>query len=88
MLDILFVTYNSEKWLEPCIRSLAESDYDRKQVTLNFYDNHSGDATCDRLAQLKEEYGSVFAAFRIGQAEDNPGFGAGNNRAAAMGSGE
>ena len=88
MLDILFVTYNSEKWLEPCIRSLAESDYDRKQVTLNFYDNHSGDATCDRLAQLKEEYGSVFAAFRIGQAEDNPGFGTGNNRAAAMGDGE
>ena len=88
MLDILFVTYNSEKWLEPCVRSLANSDYNLKQVTLNFYDNHSGDGTLGRLAGLKDEYGSVFAAFRIGQAEYNMGFGTGNNRAAAMGDGE
>ena len=88
MLDILFVTYNSEKWLEPCIKSLVESEYDLKQVTLNFFDNHSKDKTLSRLAKLKEKNESVFAAFRIGQAEYNMGFGAGNNRAAAMGDGE
>ena len=88
MLDILFVTYNSEKWLEPCIRSLADSDYDLKQVTLNFYDNKSRDGSPERLESLKQEYESVFAAFRIDRADSNRGFGAGNNRAAAMGSGE
>ena len=27
-LDILFVTYRSEKWIEGCVSSLAASDYD------------------------------------------------------------
>lgn len=88
MLDILIVTYNSEKWLEPCIRSIAKSDYDLKQISLIIYDNCSQDETLESLARLKDKYESAFAAFRIGKAEYNLGFGAGNNRAAAMGNGE
>ena len=32
--DIVFVTYNSEKWLEGCIKSILNSDYDLKNIFL------------------------------------------------------
>ena len=36
-LDIVFVTYNSEKWIDNCINSILKSKYDLKNVSLYFY---------------------------------------------------
>lgn len=88
MLDIIFVTYNSEQWLNDCVASIAASDYDLKQVTLNFCDNASTDGTLRRLNALKAKYETTFGAFRISEQKQNLGFGGGNNQAASLGTGE
>lgn len=88
MIDILFVTYNSERWLAPCVESLAKSDFDLKQVRLCFADNASTDGTMDTLARLQKEYDGVFAELLVQQNGANLGFGGGNNAAAKLGSGE
>ena len=88
MLDIVLVTYNSERWLDACLESLSQSDYDLRQVSLNFADNASTDGTISKLKELEGRYGSLFGAFRVTKCRKNLGFGGGNNRAAALGSGE
>ena len=88
MIDIIFVTYNSERWLDNCVASIAASDFDLKQVTLTFSDNASKDGTITKLTALKEKYGQQFADFRIQKNKKNLGFGAGNNAAAKLGSGD
>ena len=88
MLDIIFVTYNSERWLDDCVASIAASDYDLKQVTLNFCDNASTDGTLRRLNALKTRYEPQFGAFRIAAQDKNLGFGGGNNLAAKLGTGD
>ena len=32
MIDLVYVTYNSEKWVAQCLDSILDSDYDLKQV--------------------------------------------------------
>lgn len=88
MIDILFVTYNSAKWLDNCVKSIADSKYDLKKVTLCFYDNASVDDTVAVLKRLKSRYGSRFHGFEINKSEKNMGFGCGNNGAARLGKGE
>ena len=53
MIDVLFVTYNSEKWIEQCVRSIAQSDFDLKQVSLYFTDNCSTDRTVEMLRKIQ-----------------------------------
>ncbi len=88
MLDILFVTFNSIKWLDNCIESILFSDYDLKTVTLNLVDNHSSDGTWDRIQLIKKRYESTFNAIHISSTDQNKGFGVGNNLAASLGSGD
>ena len=88
MIDIVFVAYNSERWLDACVDSLLASDYDLRQVSLNFCDNASTDGTLAKLEAIRQRCGSRFGAFRVTGSRDNLGFGGGNNRAAALGSGE
>ena len=46
--DIVFVTYNSAKWLDNCLKSILKSNYNLKNVTLIFYDNNSSDETVSK----------------------------------------
>ena len=61
--DVIFVTYNSSKWLDGCINSILKSDYDLKNLSLYFYDNKSSDDTVKRLKEITEsvsEYESIY----------------------------
>lgn len=88
-LDIVFVTYNSEKWLQSNVNSILKSDYDLKnKVALYYYDNCSTDGTVDKIYELQREYGDRFSDFKVIAGTKNKGFGYGNNKAAAMGQGD
>ena len=84
-LDIVFVTYNSEKWIEPCFRTLAASQADLSGVSVYVVDNASSDNTVEKLREAKLAYGNVFGAFEIESSGKNLGFGAGNNLGAKFG---
>ena len=88
MIDILFVTYNSSKWIDACVDSIASSDYDLRNVSLYFWDNKSSDDTIQKLTQAKEKYAASFADFYIQSSDQNLGFGRGNNAAAKLGKGD
>ena len=87
--DVVFVTYNSKKWIDKNIESILKSDYDLKNnVSLYYYDNNSTDDTYEYLEKVKEKYETIFANFGIKKGRKNKGFGYGNNKSAEMGSGE
>lgn len=84
-LDIVFVTYNSEKWINNCINSILKSDYDLKKISMLFCDNNSSDNTLLLLNKYKDEYGMKFNQFTVINSGKNLGFGRGNNKAAKLG---
>lgn len=84
-LDIVFVTFNSQKWIDNCLNSILASDFDLKKISLLFCDNNSNDSTIDLLKKYKNEYSHKFNAFSIYNSNKNLGFGRGNNRAAKLG---
>ena len=87
--DIVFVTYNSKKWLRGNLESILRSDYDIKtDVSLFYYDNKSSDDTVTELEALKAEYGERFAEFTVIRGKKNKGFGYGCNKAASRGHSE
>ena len=73
--DILFVTYNSSKWIRQCVESIAAADYDLRELTLIFHDNASTDDTVARLEEVKAEYGERFSGFLVDPGKKNTGFG-------------
>lgn len=83
--DVIFVTYNSSKWLDGCINSILKSDYDLKNLSLYFYDNKSSDDTVKRLKEIKEKNGKLFGDFVVIEGAKNKGFGYGNNQCAKLG---
>ena len=78
-LDIVYVTYNSEKWINKCFMSLLRSNYDLKKINIYCIDNCSTDKSVDLLQQMKEELGDVVNSFDITKASENLGFGRANN---------
>ena len=86
--DILFVTYNSAKWIRQCVESIAAADYDLGELTLIFHDNASTDDTVACLQEVKENFGERFGGFIVDAGQKNEGFGSGNNRAASLGKSE
>ena len=79
MFDIVYVSYNSKKWLHGLFSSWRHVDYDLKQVNIYIVDNHSDDEARAELFATKEEYGPLFAGFEILLQEENYGFGKANN---------
>lgn len=84
-IDIVYVTYNSEKWIENCFASLARSDCDLEKVHVYVVDNASTDGTVELLRQTREKLGDRFGSFRIIRSGENLGFGRGNNLGFARG---
>ena len=52
-IDIILVSYNSEKYIENCIKIILNSDYELKKVGIYVYDNNSKDNSVKILNQLK-----------------------------------
>lgn len=79
MIDIVYVTYNSEKWISGCFQSWLHTDYDLKKVNIYVVDNNSGDRTVELLEGFRLENLDRFGSFSIIQEKRNWGFGKANN---------
>lgn len=84
-MDIIFVAYNSEKWIDNCFKALADSDYGLDTVNVFVVDNCSSDDTVEELNNAKNMYGEKFHSFKIIESKENMGFGRANNYAFHMG---
>lgn len=78
-MDIIYITYNSEKWIEKCFHSLLTLDYNLKELKLYVVDNASRDHTVEMLKKMQEELLERVGAFEIIESTQNLGFGMGNN---------
>lgn len=87
-IDIIMVSYNSNKYIQSCIDSILSSKYNLKNVGLYIYDNNSSDNTIELLKKNKEEHGFKFNEFQIIEGKKNLGFGRGNNIAAKKAKGD
>lgn len=87
-IDIVFVTYNSSKWIERCLGSILKSEYNLKNVSLLFCDNNSNDDTIEKLYDYKNRNESLFNQIQIIESKKNYGFGIGNNKAYKLGNGD
>lgn len=79
MIDIVYVTYNSEKWIRKSINSLAKSNIDVGQINVIVVDNASMDDTLHELQIIKSELENLFRSFQIVVNNKNMGFGNANN---------
>jgi len=77
--DIIFVAYNSEKWIDNCFKSITENDYNLNKISIIVVDNNSCDDTVIKLKKIKEKIGLKFNNFKIIELKKNFGFGKGNN---------
>ena len=82
-LDIIAVTFNSEKWLNGFFNSVVQSNYSLQKISLIFIDNNSTDGTKVRLKEFKEKNEFKFLSIQILESKKNEGFGKSNNVAAA-----
>lgn len=78
-LDIIIVTYQSERWVESYLESLAKCSYDLKALNLIFVDNGSKDCTLKLLSDYQQTYGQIYRTFEIIHNAHNLGFGQANN---------
>ena len=86
-IDVVYVTYNSAKWIHPCFSSW-ENQPERSSVSVFIADNGSADETLKELEEAELRMGGSFAEFHIYRGEENCGFGAANNIAASHGKSE
>ena len=85
-MDIVIVTYNSEKWIKRCLDSLLKAKALSSDLKLFFVDNHSSDQTVELLTAYEKK--DDFSRFEIIQQEQNQGFGNANNLGASFGKDE
>lgn len=77
--DVIFVTYNSSKWIENCFTSILKSNYSSDKLNIIVVDNASTDNTVKLLEDYKEKNGASFNSFTIIKEQQNLGFGKANN---------
>lgn len=80
-IDIVFVTYNSEKWINKCLDSIKKSKYDLTKIGLYFFDCASKDNTVKLLEKFRIKNSNKFNEIKIIKSNKNVGFGRGNNKA-------
>ena len=85
MYDIVYVSYNSSKWINRCFSSWLNTDYDLKKINIFVVDNNSTDDTVALLKAFQEKNGERFASFHIIEEKKNWGFGKANNIGFAKG---
>lgn len=83
-MDIVYVTFNSEKWIRACFQSVLNCKYDLRNVKIYVIDNHSTDRTVTILETIRESFSEV-CHFEIIRSEKNLGFGKANNVAVQRG---
>jgi GT2 family glycosyltransferase len=79
MFDIVYVSYNSAKWIDKCFESWLKIDYDLKNINIIVVDNNSTDETVELLQSFKKKEEDKFNSFTILPEQYNWGFGKANN---------
>lgn len=79
IFDIIYVSYNSEKWIDKCFNSWLEADFDLKKINVYVVDNSSTDNTVNLLQEFSKKHGQQFGSFNIIEESKNWGFGKANN---------
>lgn len=79
MFDIVYVSYNSEKWINACFQSWLKLDYDLKKINIYIVDNNSTDNTVKLLEKFQLDEGHRFCTFSVIKEQKNWGFGKANN---------
>lgn len=87
-MDLIYVAYNSEKWIDGCFDTLMKSEYDLKDIFVYVVDNASKDNTVAKLERKKKEIGNQLGAFEIIRSSENLGFGKANNLGFSKGNSE
>ena len=77
--DVIYVTYNSGKWIDACFSSWKNIDFDLQRINIIVVDNASDDDTLEKLEMIKNKIGCLFDSFVILSNPQNLGFGHGNN---------
>lgn len=77
-MDIIYVTYNSQKWVKKCFNSLLNARYDLSQIHIYVVDNASSDRTIELLEEMQERFAGI-CSFEILKETRNYGFGKANN---------
>lgn len=85
-MDIVLVTFNSEKWIVDCVDSIEKANRDGLELNLYIVDNQSTDETINILQQLKKK--TSLQCFQIEHQKENGGFGKANNIGASKGNSE
>ncbi|MDO5150930.1 MAG: glycosyltransferase family 2 protein [Oscillospiraceae bacterium] len=78
-MDLIYVAYNSQKWIKRCFTSVIDSNYQLKDVHIYVVDNASIDNTVQELNKLKPQMEKKVGSFNIIESKQNLGFGRGNN---------
>lgn len=84
-MDLIYVTYNSSKWIDNCFQSVLKSSFDLNDIHIYVFDNNSSDDTIQKLNYCKEKYKSQLGSFEVISSKTNYGFGKGNNLAFQQG---
>lgn len=85
IMDLVYVSYNSSKWIQACFQSVVQSVYNLKDIYIYVLDNNSSDDTVEKLYQCKKQYQEKLGGFEVIPSKTNWGFGKGNNIAFAKG---
>lgn len=88
MVDLIYVTYNSEKWIKNCFDSVVRSDFDLNEISVYVVDNASSDNTLAELEKAKRSHEEKLNRFEILSEQKNHGFGKGNNIGFSHGTGD
>lgn len=86
-IDVVYVTYNSINWIDPCFSSW-ENEAEKGSAHIYIVDNGSTDETLEILNKTEREIGKSFSEFQIISGRINRGFGVANNIAASYGKSE
>ncbi|MGG3309171.1 glycosyltransferase family 2 protein [Paenibacillus lautus] len=76
-LDIILVSYNSEKWIPNLLKSLEEQNYPLKKLHLTFVDNNSKDNSRVLIESYQNK--NLFGGYHYHFLKGNIGFGRANN---------
>ncbi|MET3939712.1 GT2 family glycosyltransferase [Paenibacillus sp. PvP094] len=76
-LDIILVSYNSERWIDNCLNSIRNSNYPLSNIFITFVDNNSTDHTREKIKQYQKK--ELFGGYELHELKSNLGFGKANN---------
>ena len=75
ILSVILPTYNVERFVEDCIRSVEEQDIDRRHYEIVVVDDGATDGSVDRVLELQQEYENIILLRQM-----NAGLSAARNR--------